>query len=73
MWKRFKKWLNSYNYSIYLFYENGTQTAYVAVRESWYLGVRDEKFRNTYEEAIAEINTWKKPKNEYSYVFFEQL
>ena len=72
MWKRFNRWLNSYNYRIYLFYENGHQTAYVAVRESWWLAVRDERFFNTYEETIAQINAWKTPKNEYSYVFFEQ-
>lgn len=66
MWKRFNKWLNGYDYCIYQFFEDGNTKSFIAVRKSWYLGVKDEWHCENYDEAFAKIKEWSKRKPEYT-------
>jgi hypothetical protein len=66
MWKRFIKWLNSYDYCIYQLFEDGNTKAFIAVRTSWYFGIKDERYFEQYNEAFAQIKEWSQRKPEYT-------
>jgi hypothetical protein len=68
MWKRFNKWLNSYNYRIYQLFEDGKPKAYIATRYSFWLWANDERYFEYYHAAREQIDEWAVPKPEYTQV-----